>query len=83
MAGVEQPQHSEERHSLPDPLEAHYTTIVKALTEGRVIPFLGAGVNLWGRTAQAQWRRGVELPSGRDLSLYLAKEFSTTTRFPF
>jgi len=83
MDGVEQSQNSEGLQSSSDPSDAHYTTIVKALTEGRVIAFLGAGVNLWDRTSQKQWQKGVELPSGNDLSLYLAKEFSTTTRFPF
>ncbi len=76
MAGVEQPQDSGEHPPSLDSLETHYPTIVKALIKGRVIPFLGAGVNLWGRAAQAQWRKGSELPSGSDLSLYLAGEFS-------
>ena len=62
--------------AVPDTLAAHYTTVIKALIDGRVVPFFGAGVNLWGRTPQAQWRQGAELPSGSDLSLYLASEFS-------
>jgi hypothetical protein len=32
----------------PD-LDRHYTLVVKALLDGRLIPFLGAGVNLCGR----------------------------------
>jgi hypothetical protein len=58
-----------------DPLDAHYTTVLKALIDGRVIPFLGAGVNLWGRSLQEPWQRGQELPSGGQLSAYLVDEF--------
>ena len=35
---------------LHDPLDAHYTMVLKAIVDGRVVPFLGAGVNLWGRS---------------------------------
>jgi hypothetical protein len=31
-----------------DRLNAHYDMIVKAFADGRVVPFLGAGVNLCG-----------------------------------
>jgi SIR2-like domain len=61
---------------VPDPsLEAHYRTVVKAIFDGRVVPLLGAGVNLCGRPAETSWSRGEYLPSGAELAQYLAKEF--------
>jgi hypothetical protein len=36
----------------------HYTILVKALVEGRVVPFLGAGVHLFSRPSTMQWRFG-------------------------
>ena len=32
-----------------DPLQAHFNAVVKGMFEGRVVPLLGAGVNLCGR----------------------------------
>ena len=45
------------------------------MDEGRVIPFLGAGANLCDRPAGADWRAGKYLPSGSELSRYLAAEY--------
>lgn len=58
-------------------LEAHYETLVKALTEGRVVPFLGSTVNLMGRTPNQSWQQGqaTVLPSGTELADHLAKNF--------
>lgn len=61
---------------MPDPLEIHYQTIVKALLDGRVVPLLGAGVNLYGRPPETAWQRGTHLPSGAELAAYLASSFS-------
>jgi len=36
----------------PDAMRQHYKTMMRLLTEGRVIPFLGAGANLCGRPLQ-------------------------------
>lgn len=58
-----------------DPLEGHYRAVVKALVDGRVIPFLGAGVNLCGRPAGVPWRQGQYLPAGGELAAYLAQSF--------
>jgi SIR2-like domain len=64
---------------VPEPqdvqLEAHSHSVVKAMIEGRVIPFLGAGVNLCGRPAGTAWARARYLPSGSELSEYLAEKF--------
>ncbi len=58
-------------------LEPHYGAVAKALTDGRVVPLLGAGVNLCGRPADAAWqpRQSRYLPSGGELSDYLAHAF--------
>jgi DNA-directed RNA polymerase subunit RPC12/RpoP len=60
---------------MPDSLDAHYKMVVKAITDGRVVPFFGAGVNLCGRPAETAWQRGQYLPSGGELAEYLAEKF--------
>jgi SIR2-like domain len=61
----------------PDPPEAHYRAVLKAIIDGRVVHFLGAGVNLCGRPKGIAWqpRQGVYLPSSGELSAYLAENF--------
>jgi hypothetical protein len=49
--------------------------VIKAITDGRVVPFFGAGVNLCGRPAETAWQPGQYLPSGGELAEYLAEEF--------
>lgn len=58
-----------------DPLDDHWRTVIKAMAKGRIVPFLGAGVNLCGRPATARWGRGQYLPSGGELAAYLADNF--------
>lgn len=61
---------------MPDSLDEHYDRVVAALTEGRVVPFFGAGVNLCGRPEGVQWQRGSQyLPSGGELAEHLATKF--------
>jgi hypothetical protein len=57
-------------------LDAQLTTIAKAIADGRVVPFLGAGANLCGRAGGA-WtaRPSTCLPSGGELAAYLARSF--------
>src|SRR6266508_2672277 len=57
------------------PSPAHYRTVVKAILEGRVVPLLGAGVNLCGRPEECAWGQGEYLPNGRELAEYLANYF--------
>jgi hypothetical protein len=57
-------------------LDSHYKQICDRLIEGRVIPFLGAGVNLCGRPHGAGWVLGRTLPSGSELSRHLAERFN-------
>ncbi len=55
-------------------LESHFRLVVKAIQDGKLIPFLGAGVNLCGRPGSVRWESGQRtyLPSGRELAAYLA-----------
>ncbi len=58
-----------------DELAAHYTTIIKAFSDGRAVPFLGVDVNLCGRPPGAQWQAQHYLPSIAELAEYLADNF--------
>jgi len=62
---------------MPDALEAHYKMVAKAISDGRVVPFLGAGVNLCDRPRDVTWSHTQQehLPSGSELARYLADEF--------
>jgi len=60
---------------MADVLDVHYRTVIKAISDGRLVPFLGAGVNLCDRPEGASWQRGQYLPSGGELSTYLAESF--------
>jgi hypothetical protein len=51
-------------------LESHYRFIARRMAGGRVIPFLGAGVNLCDRNGEPALGRA--LPSGAELAAYLA-----------
>ena len=57
---------------MPDLLDAHYQAVIKAMLDGRLVPFFGAGVNLCDRPKDAAWQQGQNLPSGGELSEYLA-----------
>jgi hypothetical protein len=54
-----------------------YDVIVDEIAEGKVIPFLGAGVNLCDRPRDAVWEpaRSAFLPSGSELASHLAARF--------
>lgn len=56
-------------------LDMHYRMLLKALLDGRIVPFLGAGVNLCGRPEDANWLAGNYLPSGSELASYLASNY--------
>jgi len=60
-------------YSMLAELDSHYVILSKAIVDGRAIPFLGAGVNLCGRPAEAAWQRGQYLPSGGELAAHLAR----------
>jgi hypothetical protein len=56
------------------PDEAHYTLISRAILEGEVIPFLGAGANFLELPADETGAVPARLPSGAELTALLAKE---------
>jgi hypothetical protein len=60
---------------MDDGTSAHYRMVAKAIVEGRVVPLLGAGVNLCGRPKEASWQPGVYAPSGRELATHLADDY--------
>lgn len=58
-------------------IDRHYRLVIKAMREGRVVPFLGAGVNLCGRPQDFVWKAGesTRLPSGHELADFLSQEW--------
>ena len=62
-----------------DPLETHYAGVIKSLLNGRLVPFLGVGVNFVGRPHDANWSQGQYAPSTQELSEYLAKNYHYPT----
>ena len=65
----------------PDPkLARHLGIAAKAILRGRVVPILGAGANLCDREPGAPWTMGSNLPSGAELSRWLADEFDCDVR---
>jgi hypothetical protein len=58
-----------------DPLEAHYQRVVKYITEGRVVPFLGVDANQCGRPENASWEDGKYPPCLEELVSYLGQKF--------
>ena len=59
--------------AMPDELGPVYDLIVRRLVRGKVVPVLGAGVNLSERPPQVSWELGRYLPSGPELAADLAK----------
>ncbi len=56
--------------------EQHFEDVAKAILRGRVVPFLGAGVNLCNRAPGATWGPDCQdlLPSGGELAEALAEQ---------
>jgi DNA-binding SARP family transcriptional activator/class 3 adenylate cyclase len=60
----------------PPALADHYRELLDALAAGRLVPFLGGGVNVYGRAANGPWEKGhPTAPEGRDVAAYLAECF--------
>lgn len=59
-----------------DPYETHYELIAKAIADGRVIPFLGAGASLCARPPGSSYKHGQFLPSGAELTEHHAQQFA-------
>lgn len=57
-------------------LDEHYNSLIQALADGDVIPFLGAGINMCERPDEFTWTpQSGRLPSGGELSQHLASHF--------
>jgi hypothetical protein len=58
-------------------LESHLPVLLQAMKAGKVVPFLGAAVNLCGRPHDRAWQYGQfdYLPSGSELATYLASNY--------
>jgi len=67
---------------MQDLYSTHFRIIARAISEGRVVPLLGVGVNLSGRPADAAWQpeQYRYLPSGAELAAYLASHFDYPAR---
>lgn len=61
----------------PDFLSSHCHRLVRLIGQGRVVPFLGAGVNLCDRPVGAVWTLPSRtcLPASRELAGWLANNF--------
>jgi hypothetical protein len=66
---------ADRRHRMADDLTGIYRIVAKQLIKSRVVPVLGAGVNLCERPPEAPWRHGRYLPSGRELAATLARDY--------
>ncbi|HVF50704.1 MAG TPA: SIR2 family protein [Pyrinomonadaceae bacterium] len=67
---------AEDAFSTNLPSDEHYDSVIDSLEECELVPFFGAGVNLCGRPENTEWRLGEYLPSGGELSAYLASKFN-------
>jgi hypothetical protein len=59
---------------MTEDLTGIYRFVAKQLLKGKVVPVLGAGVNLCERPPDAPWKPGRYLPSGRELAATLARD---------
>src|SRR3712207_1115832 len=62
------------REMTGDPVDV-YGLIAKRLLKGKVVPVLGAGVNLCERPPGAVFKPGRYLPSGPELAAVLARDY--------
>jgi hypothetical protein len=59
---------------MPAPSERHYTDVALGIRDGDVVPFLGAGANMIGRSYEVPWTPRESLPTGKELAEHLAAE---------
>ena len=60
---------------MPDLEPGHFASVMRSMSEGQVVPLLGAGVNLCDRPSGQAWELGHYLPNGSELADYLAQTF--------
>jgi hypothetical protein len=63
--------------SPPHSVDPHFSWVASEILSGRVIPFLGAGVNLCDLPAEDIFQLGTRLPSGTELARYLRQRFAS------
>ena len=59
-----------------------YSLVAQKFLRGRVVPFLGAGVNRVGRTERWQYMRAGTLPDGRELAEHFATVYGYLEPMP-
>jgi|GEM_PF-962204 len=59
----------------PNPQDLHYRTMIRALANGRLVPFLGPDVSAFGRPPGVAWRRGQYLPRGAEVVKHLVENY--------
>lgn len=59
-------------------LDSHYDAVLHLLANGQVVPFLGAGINLFDRPAGAAWEPDVYPPSAAEV----ARSLQESARYP-
>jgi class 3 adenylate cyclase len=69
---------------LSSSMAGHYETVLRGLQEGRVVIFVGDGINLAGRATTAPWRPGLssDIPSSPELASALADVFGVAAAGP-
>ena len=70
---------------VPDPNKDHFQDVLRAITRGKIVPFLGPAINLCDRQeifSPSDWQaEGSYPPSRSELAVYLEKEiFGTSLR---
>jgi hypothetical protein len=60
---------------LHEPGDTHYTLVARAIAEGSLVPFLGAGASLCSRPPLAHFERGRYLPDSAELSACLSSTY--------
>lgn len=70
--------------SVLESYDEHFETVLRAVTENRLAPFLGASVNLVGRESERPWQFGQTnfLPVGSELADHLARTFDYPSTEP-
>jgi len=70
-------------HQEQTELAVHQEMVIRAILDGEVIPFLGAGSSLCDRPSGAAWepKQSQYLPSGAELAEYLAREFEYPAKY--
>ncbi len=58
-----------------DPSDTHYALVARAIAEGNLVPFLGAGASLCSRPPLAHFERGRYLPTSGELSDCLSSTY--------